>query len=88
MKDRDLERVLKAFANRRRVAIVRLVRKSREASVGDIADDIRLSFRATSKHLATLSAVDILEKEQRGLQVFYRVAHDIPDVAQKILSLL
>ncbi len=88
MGDKELERVLKAFANKRRLAIVRFVRKSREAPVGEIADEIRLSFRATSKHLAVLSAADIVEKEQRGLQIFYGIASNLSQSAQKILSLL
>jgi DNA-binding transcriptional ArsR family regulator len=86
--DKETERILKAFANKRRITIVRFIRKSKEVSVGTVADEIKLSFRATSKHLATLSAADILEKEQRGVQIFYWISSDLPAVAQKILSLL
>jgi DNA-binding transcriptional ArsR family regulator len=88
MGDKELERVMKAFANKRRIAIVRFVRKSKEAPVGEIADEIRLSFRATSKHLANLLAADIVDKEQRGLQIFYKISKDISPSVQKILSLL
>ncbi|PIR83998.1 hypothetical protein COU18_01150 [Candidatus Kaiserbacteria bacterium CG10_big_fil_rev_8_21_14_0_10_51_14] len=88
MKGKELERTMKAFANKRRIAIVRFVRKSKEASVGEIADEIRLSFRATSKHLAVLSFANIVEKEQRGLQIFYRIADDLPELTRRILALL
>ena len=79
---------MKAFANGRRILIMRYIRKSKEASVTEIAKEIRLSFRATSKHLSILSGANVLEKEQRGLQIFYRVASNLSSPAVKILSLV
>ncbi len=88
MKEKELERQLKALANRRRLAILRYLKEHREAPVGEIADEINLSFKATSKHLAILAAADIVEKEQRSLQMFYRLADDKPVAAKNILTLL
>lgn len=48
---KEYERILKALANRRRLAILRHIRREKEARVGDIASAIRLSFKATSRHL-------------------------------------
>ncbi|MEK7558414.1 MAG: metalloregulator ArsR/SmtB family transcription factor [Patescibacteria group bacterium] len=73
MKEKEMERVLKALANRRRLAIIKFIKKEKEASVGDVAEEIKLSFKSTSKHLALLAAADILEKEQRSSQMFYRL---------------
>ncbi len=50
--ERELEKQLKALANRRRLAILKYLKSKREASVGDIAEEINLSFKSTSKHLA------------------------------------
>jgi len=88
MKEKELERSLKALANKRRLAIVRVIKKEKEASVGDIAGEIKLSFNATSKHLGILASANILEKEQRSLQMFYRIAEDLPEVARRIISIL
>lgn len=85
---KDLERILKALANKRRLAILAYLKKHKEASVGDIAGGIRLSLKATSKHLAILSAVDVLDREQRRLQMFYRLSPSQPSPAQHVLSLL
>ncbi|MBI2582773.1 winged helix-turn-helix transcriptional regulator [Candidatus Azambacteria bacterium] len=71
---KDLEKSLKALANRRRLAIITYLKKHREAPVKEVAGAIRLSFKATSKHLNILAGVDILEKDQRSLQMFYRLA--------------
>ena len=84
----DLEKVLKALANRRRLAILRYLKKNKEASVAEIASGIKLSFKATSKHLNILANADILEKEQRDLQVFYEIAADQPAGVRGIVSLL
>lgn len=88
MKDKELESNLKALGNRRRLAIVRFIKKSKEASVGDIADEIKLSLKSTSRHLAVLFSAGILEREQRSLQVFYRLAPDIPEPIRRIVSTL
>ena len=85
---KELERNLKALANRRRLAILKYLKESHEAPVGDIAAQINLSFKATSRHLTVLLAADIVEKEQRSSQVFYRLASPAKSAARYILSLL
>lgn len=79
MSDREIakmEKLLKALANRRRLAILKFLKEKKEASVGEIAHQIKLSFKATSKHLYILSVADLVEKEQMGLQVFYRLSKE------------
>lgn len=85
---KDLEKILKALANRRRLAIVKYLKENREASVGDIAHKINLSFRATSKHLRILAAIDIVEREQRSLQMFYYLSPNQKPAVQKFLPFL
>ena len=67
---KELERSLKALANKRRLAILKYLKQKKEAPVGEIAEAIKLSLRATSKHLGVLASVDIVEKDQRSLQIF------------------
>lgn len=88
MRDAEFERILKALANRRRVAILRYLKKHNEASVGELSEAIQLSFKATSKHLIILVSADIIEREQRGLLMFYRLlpTHSAP--ARALLSTL
>jgi DNA-binding transcriptional ArsR family regulator len=82
------ERVLKALANRRRLAMLKFLKDKKEAPVGKIADAIHLSFKATSKHLSLLAAADIVEREQRSLQMFYYLNTTLPEPARSIVSLL
>lgn len=85
---KGLEKVLKALANKRRLAILAYIKKNNEASVSDIAGSIPLSFKATSKHLAILVAADLLDREQRRLHMYYRISSTIPSPAVSILVLL
>lgn len=88
MKEKELERVLKALANKRRLAILSYLKKASEASVGEIAGEINLSFKATSKHLKIMDAADILDKEQRSLQMYYRLSKEQASVVKTVLSLI
>ena len=69
-----VERILKALANKRRLAILWYLKREKEATVGQIGKEIKLSLKATSKHLNILHAADIVERDQRGLQMFYRIS--------------
>lgn len=85
---RDLEKNLKALANKRRLTILKYLKEKKEASVTEIAHKISLSFKATSKHLGVLSSVDMLEKDQRSLQVFYRLASSPKEIVKRVVALL
>ena len=80
------EKVLKALANLKRLHIIKVLKGEGEKFVGEIADDINLSFRATSKHLKILSAVEIVEKEQRGPQIFYTLSPNLDPISRLVLS--
>ena len=70
MKEKEIERSLKALANRRRLSIVRYVKKENKSNVSNIASEIKLSFAATSRHLNLLAAADILDRSNEGLKCY------------------
>ena len=88
MKEAELERQLKVLANRRRLSILNFLRKRKDANVGDIADSIRLSLTSTSKHLNMLERMGFVEKEQKSLNVFYRIASGAPGLLSEVLEKL
>jgi DNA-binding transcriptional ArsR family regulator len=85
---RELERIYKAVANRRRLAILKYLKQNGEAPVGEIAHEINLSFKATSKHLGKLDECNILEREQRSSQMFYRLASSQKPPVRHVITLL
>lgn len=80
------ERLYKALANKRRLGIIKSLSKHRELTVTEIAELIRLSFKATSKHLNILKARDLVQNEQRSKQVYYRLDPDQPLAVQCYLN--
>jgi DNA-binding transcriptional ArsR family regulator len=85
---KDLEKQLKAFANKRRLAILAYLKKIRFSHVGDIATEIKLSFKSTSRHLAILRAAGIVESEQRDLYVYYFLNKQSEPLANYIISIV
>jgi len=85
---KNVERILKALANRRRLAIVMYLKRERIAKVGAIADNIKLSFKATSKHLAVLYSADIVEREQKGLEMMYTLSPSLSPIVKLISNSL
>lgn len=83
-----LEKLLKVVANRRRIKILQFLKRNREANVRIIAEAIELSFKATSKHLAKLRSLDIIERHQVSLEVWYRLSKTQHAIVNKLLSLL
>lgn len=87
-KIKGVEKVLKVLANKRRLAIIKYLKKSKEAKVGDISEEIKLSFKATSKHLNLLFNADIVEKEQRSLQMWYKLSPSLNHISKYISNSL
>ena len=83
---KEHEKPLKALANKRRLAILGHLKKVGEASVGDISGIIRVSFKATSRHLRILSAADIIEREQRNREAYYHLSKPLPPVAAAVMK--
>ncbi len=86
--EKELEKVLKALANRRRLAIVTVLKRSSHMPVGDIAEKIKLSFKATSKHLSILASAELIDREQQGLLMRYYLAKDIPSFVRALIKAL
>lgn len=81
-----MEKILKALANHRRLLIIKILKTKRKKSVGSIAEEIKLSFKATSKHLSVLYAQNLVEREQVSLQMYYRLADNLVPIAKSVIS--
>ncbi len=85
---KDLEKIHKALANRRRLAILQYLKKRPGATVGNIAGFISLSFKSTSKHIGVLSAAGLVERDQVDLSMHYRLASQLPATAKTAIDSL
>ncbi len=88
MINKDLEKKLKALANKRRLAIIEGLQSQASQSVNEISRDIKLSFKSTSKHLIILYRAGLVEREQHKLVVFYSLPLKPKPLLKTILTLL
>ncbi|MFH1866934.1 MAG: metalloregulator ArsR/SmtB family transcription factor [Patescibacteria group bacterium] len=88
MSTSNLERIFKVLASKRRLAIIQLLSKKEEMSVGDIADTIKLSLKATSKHLIILRQARFIEREQKKFVGLYSMLSDLDNDTRYLLRLI
>ena len=55
--------IFRALANINRLKIVSILFDGRKMNVSDIAQSLRISFKATSNHLVMLKNLDVIESE-------------------------
>ena len=71
---RILERQLKSVANSKRLQILQQLKMHGAMSVTEVSRTVRLSRKATSKHLHILEEAGLLKRHKRGLYVIYRLS--------------
>jgi predicted transcriptional regulator len=81
------EKMYKALANRRRLAIVKYLSSVAKANVHDIADFINLSLKATSKHLQILKNTDMVSSHQVSLEQHYYLTKKNKYLKQALVNL-
>ena len=84
---KKLEKLLKAFANARRLEILKNLLEKKDLTVGQLSKRIKLSFKSTSRHLAVLFAADLVEKDQHSLEMRYRICQKQVTIIKTILNL-
>lgn len=76
MKEKEMIKILKALANRRRFMILKILKKEGEKSVGNLSSSLKLSFKSTSKHLRKLVDAGLVTTRQVSNIVFYSLDKD------------
>ena len=85
---KKLEKTIKAFGNISRLKILQYLKKNKFASVVDIAKGTKCSYKAISKHLSILYRVDVVDREQVGYAMHYKLSDTMDQVAISILRFL
>lgn len=78
---RALERIIKGFANHRRLQILDLLKRVPELSVEDIAEELNIGYENASDHVRKLAVAGLVMKRNEG----NKVRHKLTDRAQSIL---
>ncbi len=84
---KQAEKYYKMLANQRRLRIIKYLAKTQRATVKEIAQQIDLSFKATSKHLLLLKNANLLDSQQVRLEQYYYLVSKNDSFIKHALSL-
>ncbi len=70
---RQLERIIKGFANHRRLDVLQLLQKSPELSVDEIAERLSMGYLNASDHIRKLAVAGLVLKRSDGKSVRHRL---------------
>lgn len=70
---RNVERVVKGFANHNRLKILELLAKTPELSVADISDKLKIGYENASDHIRKMAISGLLMKRNDGPNVRHRL---------------
>lgn len=68
-----LERVVKGFANHRRIEILELLKNNPELSVIEIAEGLDINFKTASEHIRRMAIAGLLIKRAAGSSVRHKL---------------
>ena len=85
---KKISQSLKCLTNEHRLTIVLFLKNRKSASVGDISDHVRISFKATSKHLFYLVKSGILVRHYDGPFVMYSLSANLSELINNLVSIL
>ena len=80
--------IFRALANINRLKTIKMLASGRKMNVGDIAEDLEISFKATSNHLAILKNLDVLDAQGVEGHVFYSINLQMPKDFQRIIEII
>jgi DNA-binding transcriptional ArsR family regulator len=79
--------IFKALANINRVRIIKILSERERRSVSQIAEELDISHKATSKHLIILHNLDVLVNKGKDNRVEYWLNPDMPTDIKKAINL-
>ncbi|MSU60340.1 MAG: ArsR family transcriptional regulator [Candidatus Staskawiczbacteria bacterium] len=69
----QLERIIKGFANHRRIEILELLKNKPELSLMEISKFLKINFRTASDHIKKLAVAGLVAKRSDGLSVCHKI---------------
>ncbi|MBU0612304.1 hypothetical protein KKA39_01525 [Patescibacteria group bacterium] len=73
--NRELERIVKGFANHRRLQILELLGKEPELSVQEVSDKLKSEFKNISAHMNKMAISGLLMKRSEGNIVRHKLTN-------------
>ncbi|MDP3725425.1 MAG: metalloregulator ArsR/SmtB family transcription factor [Nanoarchaeota archaeon] len=78
--------IFRVLANVNRLKIISMLSDGKTMNVSEITNDLKISFKATSNHLAILKNLDVLEPRGADGHVFYKINQEMPKDFRKAID--
>ena len=72
--ERQLERIVKGFANHKRIQIMQLIYSQPELSVQDISIKLKINFKTASEHIRRLTIAGLVLKRNQSVYVLHKLS--------------
>ena len=72
---RELERIIKGFANHRRLQVLELLYKEPELSVHEISEKLKSDFKNISAHINKMAIAGLVMKRNEGSIVRHKLTN-------------
>ena len=79
--------VFRGLGNQNRLHILKLLHEKRSLSVTELAEELEISFKNTSRNLGILLSLDLVEFEGRKDRVYYSLASRLNNEVKQILKI-
>lgn len=86
-RSRKLERIVKGFANHRRIEMLELLGRKPELSLGEVSEALEIELKTASEHLRRLALAGLVLKRHAG-RVVHHALTPRADIILKFLRML
>lgn len=73
-KKRELERIVRGFANHRRIEILNLLAKHPELSVFEVSKILDIEYKTAAEHLRRLTIARLIMKRSDGVAIRHKLS--------------
>ena len=73
--NRELERIVKGFANHRRLQVLELLQKEPELSVQEISEKLKTEFKNISAHINKMAIAGLVMKRNEGNLIRHKLTN-------------
>lgn len=73
--NRELERIVKGFANHRRLQVLELLYKEPELSVQEISENLKSEFKNISAHINKMAIAGLVMKRNEGNMIRHKLTN-------------
>lgn len=74
LQERKLERIVKGFANHRRIQMLALLSEDPDLSLADVASKLKVNVKTASEHLRRLAISGLVFKRYRNANVLHSLS--------------